>query len=149
MSLTRFVLRGFRRPREVVDSALGKLERQVMDELWRRGRETSVREMHAAFGGALAYTTVMTTLDRLHKKGVLERRKEGRAFLYAPGVSRSQFAHQMASDVIDGLLGQGVTAEPVLSSIVDAVSDRDRALLDDLERLVKEKRRALRGRSAP
>jgi predicted transcriptional regulator len=146
MSLTRFVLRGFRKPGEVVRTALGELERRVMEELWRRGAECSVRDVHAAFADALAYTTVMTTLDRLYRKGILERRRDGRAFLYRPHLSREQFEGQVASDMIDGLLGLvDARPAPVLLSIVDAVGRRDAELLDELERLVREKRRELRG----
>lgn len=140
MKSPRFTLRGFRRPREVVRLALGKLERGVMEEIWKRG-ESNVRDVHAAFGERAAYTTLMTTLDRLYKKGLLERRKEGRAFLYSPRVSREEFEQSMAQDMIDGLLGH--KAEPVLACIVEAVGERDRSLLDELDRLIKEKRRQL------
>ena len=144
MKVPLFTLRGFKRPREAVKSALGKLERGVMEEIWKRG-ETNVREIHSAFGGRAAYTTLMTTLDRLHKKGLLERRKEGRAFLYAPRFSREEFTHSVARDVIDGLLGNtdGET-KPVLACIVDAVGERDSRMLDELEKLLKEKRRKLK-----
>jgi predicted transcriptional regulator len=144
MKRPQFTLRGFRRPREVMFPALGKLEREVMEETWRRG-EISVREMHRAFDERTAYTTLMTTLDRLHKKGLLARRKDGRAFLYSPSVSREQFKQGVAEDVIEGLLSLGTeSVEPVLACIVEAVSEHDRDLLDELDRLVKEKKRELR-----
>ncbi len=144
MKSPRFLLRGFRRPSEVASLALGKLERQVLDEAWRRG-EVSVREVFVAFDEQVAYTTLMTTLDRLYKKKLLARRKDGRAFLYCPAVSREEFEHGIREDVIDGLLGHGAEAiEPVLACIVDTVSERDRELLDELDRLVKEKKRQLR-----
>jgi predicted transcriptional regulator len=124
--------------------ALGKLERAVMEETWRRG-EISVREMHRAFDERTAYTTLMTTLDRLHKKGLLARRKDGRAFIYSPSVSREQFKQGVAEDVIEGLLSLGTeSVEPVLACIVEAVSEHDRDLLDELDRLVREKKRELR-----
>ena len=84
----------------------------------------------------------MTTLARLYKKGFLNRRKEGRAFFYSPRFTQAELERGLAEDVIDGLLSAG-TVEPVLACIVDAVSDRDRELLDELERLVQEKRRTL------
>lgn len=113
-----------------------------MEEVWRRG-EVSVRELHGHFGARAAYTTLMTTLDRLYKKRLLARRKQGRAFLYAPILSRAEFERGVASDVIGALLGAGADAEPVLACIVETVSDRDRELLDELERLVHEKKREL------
>src|SRR5215213_4289722 len=144
MKTSRFLLRGFRRPREIACFALGKLERQVMEETWRLG-EVSVRDIHRTFDQQIAYTTLMTTLDRLFKKKLLERRKDGRAFVYAPVVSREDLDRGIKEDVVDGLLGHGADGvEPVLACIVDTISERDRELLDELDRLVQEKKRELR-----
>lgn len=146
MKTPRFLLRGFRRPSELASLALGKLERLVLEEAWQRG-ELSVRDVFVAFGENVAYTTLMTTLDRLYKKKLLDRRKDGRAFLYSAALSRAEFEHGIREDVIDGLLGHGAEGiEPVLACIVDTVSARDRELLDELDRLVKEKKRELRRR---
>jgi len=143
MKAPRFFLRGFRRPREVASLALGKLERQVLEQTWQRG-EVSVRDVYVAFEERVAYTTLMTTLDRLYKKQILDRRKDGRAFFYSPTVSNEEFEHGIREDVIDGLLGRGAEGiQPVLACIVDTVSERDRKSLDELERLVKEKKREL------
>jgi predicted transcriptional regulator len=127
--------------RDVLGGALGKLERAVMDVMWRRSGEASVGDVRAAVGGRLAYTTFMTTLDRLYKKGLLSRRKERRAYLYSPRISREQLDRGVAADVIDGLLGGDPrAARPILSCFVEAVSQRDRRLLDELDRLVRQKR---------
>ncbi|HEX8070061.1 MAG TPA: BlaI/MecI/CopY family transcriptional regulator [Pyrinomonadaceae bacterium] len=148
MRVPDFRLLGFRRPSAAVLPALGKLEREVMQAAWRRG-ELSVRDVHDEFGGRIAYTTLMTTLDRLYKKNLLDRRKDGRAFIYAPRVTPEELERGIAQDVLDALLGRGGgEVEPVLACIVDAVSEHDRELLDELERLVREKRRQLR-RNAP
>ena len=122
-------------------AALGPLERQVLDETWRRG-EVSVRDICLTFGEQIAYTTIMTTLDRLYKKRLLDRRKSGRAYLYSPAVSREQLETGIREDVIEGLL-DGTGIQPVLACIVNAVSERDREMLDELERLVQEKKRQL------
>jgi predicted transcriptional regulator len=144
MKTPRFLLRGFKRPSEVASLALGKLERRVLEEAWRRP-ELTVRDVYVTFGEDIAYTTLMTTLDRLYKKKLLQRRKDGRAFIYSRSVSREEFEHGIREDVIDGLLGRGAEGvEPVLACIVDAISDRDRELLDELDRLIKEKRRELK-----
>ena len=142
MKVPHFTLFGFRRPREVVGSALGKLEKTVLEEVWRRGR-VSASDIYRGFGGRTAYTTWMTTLDRLYKKGLLKREKEGRAYFYTPSLTREEFERGVAEDVLDGLLGRADGAEPLLACIVDAVGERDRALLDELHRLVEEKRREL------
>ena len=146
MKTSRFLLRGFRRPREIACFALGKLERQVLEETWRLG-EVSVRDIHRAFEERIAYTTLMTTLDRLFKKNLLSRRKDGRAFFYSAAVSKEDLEQGIKADVVDGLLGHGADeVQPVLACIVDTITERDRELLDELERLVQEKKREL-GRS--
>jgi predicted transcriptional regulator len=148
VSLPRFFLHPFRRPGGL--SPLGRLEGRVLDELWRRPEGACVRDVQTAFAGTLAYTTLMTTLDRLHRKGVLDRRKAGRAYVYTPRWSREELERVLASDLIGSLLaGDAHAAEPVLSCIVDAVSERDRLLLDELDRLVKEKRRRLGRKRRP
>ena len=127
--------------------ALGRLEQQVMDDLWGRGRPASVRDVREGLGADLAYTTLMTTLDRLYKKGLLERTKDGRAFLYAPRVSREQLQRGLLTRFLDELLGRGTeTARPALSTLVEAVSQADRQLLDQLERMVAEERRRRGGK---
>jgi predicted transcriptional regulator len=142
----RFLFRGFRRPRAALESALGQLERSVLERLWALGQEASVRDLQKAFAGEPAYTTLMTTLDRLFKKGLLDRRRDGRAFLYRPRVTPDQLRQDLAADVIDSLLGHGPeAARPVLSTFIDAVEVRDAALLDELESLIRERRRRGRG----
>ena len=143
MPFPKFTIRGFRSPREAVVASLGTLERKTLEEVWRQN-EVNVRDVVVALGDTNAYTTVMTTLDRLYKKGYLNRRKEGRAFLYTAKMSREQLRVGIAGDVITGLIdGATKHVEPVLACIVDAVSDKDRELLDELERLVKAKKASL------
>ena len=139
MKIPKFRLRGFSRPSEAILNSLGKLEREAMDEVWRQ-KEVNVRAVEVALGERVAYTTIMTTLDRLYKKGFLDRRKEGRAFFYTPRFTLNELERGMAEDVIDNLLSVGTSQiEPVLACIVDAVSDHDRDLLDELARLVQAK----------
>lgn len=121
------------------DARLGPLETRVLDALWTRGCPSSVRDLQPLFAGT-AYTTLMTTLDRLHRKGVLARTKAGRAFLYAPLATRDGFHAARASGTLASMLAGPAGARPLLSCFVDAVSSRDQALLDELERLIREKR---------
>jgi predicted transcriptional regulator len=120
-------------------SLFGALELRVLDALWRRGGEVAVRDIQAEFPGS-AYTTLMTTMDRLHRKGVLERRKIGRAFVYRPVSSRQELESGLVTRALQPLL-QGESAQPILSFFVEEVSRQDERLLDELERLVREKRR--------
>lgn len=141
----RILLRGFRPPEDGLPG-LGPLERQVLDVVWRM-RGASVHEARGALGGTSAYTTVMTVLDRLYKKGLLERTRRGRAFIYSAAASSDQLQSSMAMGLLGKLLGRGSeAAAPVLSSLVDTVGARDHKLLDDLDRLIQEKRRQLKRR---
>jgi predicted transcriptional regulator len=82
----------------------------------------------------------MTTMERLHKKGVLDREKSGRAFIYRPINTRAELESGLITRAIQPLLSSE-SARPVLSCFVDEVSRHDERLLDELERLVQEKRR--------
>jgi predicted transcriptional regulator len=143
MPLSKFKIKGFRSPREAVIASLGTLERSTLEEVWRQ-KEVNVRDVVRAFDDRFAYTTVMTTLDRLYKKGYLERKKVERAYVYSAVMSDEQLQTGIVNDVLMGMI-EGATrnVEPVLACIVDAVSDKDRELLDDLERLIKAKKAAL------
>jgi predicted transcriptional regulator len=104
-------------------------------------------EMVASFNDEIAYTTLMTTLDRLYKKGYLERRKVDRAFVYKALHTPEELQRGITGDVITGLIdGATRNAQPVLACIVDAVSEKDRELLDELERLIKEKKESLKAK---
>ncbi len=104
---------------------LGPLERRVLEALWGRAKEARVRDLQSSFP-EIAYTTLMTTLDRLHRKGVLDRVPDGRAFAYRVRVTR---------------------AEAMLSFLIDEVGPLDAEALDALERLVRERRRKMEEQS--
>jgi len=122
---------------------LGPLEQQLLSLLWTRGNAT-VREILDAGDIKLAYTTVMTTLDRLFKKQLLNRIAEGRAFRYSPRYTQEELEKAAVGETIRQLLGSGATAALPLSYLVEAVSEHDARLLDDLQRLLDQKRRDLR-----
>lgn len=139
----RFLFWGFKSSRQILESGLGALEREVMAIAWQSG-EMSVRDACEQLSAPIAYTTVMTTMDRLFKKGLLARRKVGRAFVYRAAATRDEMEGAVATELVQSLLQRdGSEPLPILSSLVDAVSDRDRALLDELERLIREKRRSV------
>ncbi len=122
---------------------LGPLEAQVLEVLWSRPEPLTVRDVQNAFP-ALAYTTVMTTLDRLYRKGFLQRQRHGRAFAYHVRHSREELLAQLASDRIVELLPSDGSSRAILSMFVEAVGRRDAALLEELEMLVRAQRRRLR-----
>jgi predicted transcriptional regulator len=122
---------------------LGPLEQRTLDRLWARGSAT-VRELVEDDAEDLAYTTLMTTLDRLYKKGVLTRTEDGRAFRYAPRLSREELHREAAGEAFRELLDASPAASLPLSSLVEVLGERDAKLLDDLGELVQRKRRELK-----
>ena len=124
---------------------LGPFEQRLLQELWSRGSAT-VRELLADGQIRQAYTTVMTTVDRLYKKGMLNRTTEGRAFRYTPRQTPGEMQKVAAFEGIRQLLGSGAPTALPLSYLVEAVSEHDAQLLDELQLLVETKRRELQKR---
>ena len=122
---------------------LGHLESLIMDVIWSRG-DSNVKDVVEQLERPLAYTTVMTTLDRLFKKGMLDRRKAERAFIYAPRFTKPEWERQRAGQLVAGFLA-GPTGDLLISCLLDQVS-RDPSALDELERKIQIKRKELDGR---
>ena len=117
-----------------------------MKVVWRTD-EATVRDVYEALQETrpVAYTTVMTTLDRLYKKGLVHRKRDGRAFIYTAALERHELETTMTTGLVNGMLAGGPGAtRPFLSNLVDAVGDSDNGLLDELERLVRDKRERLK-----
>src|SRR3954452_10403958 len=103
----------------------GPLEITVLEILWANG-ESNVHDVVQRLNRPLAYTTVMTTLDRLYKKGLLNRRKSERAFLYVPRLSRREFEHKRAGSFVAGFFaGPEASNELLISCLIDAVGQHD------------------------
>jgi predicted transcriptional regulator len=128
-------------------SSLGSLEARVMKLLWARG-ESSVRDVCESIDRPLAYTTVMTTLERLFKKGLLHRCKSGRAFLYSPAMDREEWERRRAGGMVAAFLdGRNGSRDLLVSSLLDAIGRHDAALLDELEKKIRRRRKQLNDRS--
>jgi len=123
--------------------ALGSLELELMEILWAR-HDCSVRDVVAKLSRPLAYTTVMTTLDRLYKKGLLDRRKFQRAFVYCPRLSRQDWERHRAGNLVAGFLaGPHPSRDVLVSCFLDAVGTHDPALLDELEKKIRVRRKQI------
>jgi predicted transcriptional regulator len=105
--------------------AAGQLEAAVLEELQRAGAALSPGEVRERLGGALAYTTVVTILTRLHVKGLLSRHKSGRVYRYAPVADQPGLAARRMARVLD----EEADREAVLARFVSSLSDRDEELL--------------------
>jgi predicted transcriptional regulator len=119
---------------------LGFLERELMEHVWKLD-EVSVTDVHDQLAGRLAYTTIMTTLDRLFKKGILQRRKQGRAFIYSARFTREQFKQGMVKKALSYLLEEhNKETAPLMAYLVETFKEHDARLLDELERLIQQSR---------
>jgi len=125
------------------DSAtlLGPLERQIHRAVWARGTAT-VREVLEDGAIWQSYSTIMTTMDRLFRKGLLGRVLEGKAFRYSARYSPEEIERGAAMSGIRRLLGSEY-ASLHLSYLVEAVSAKDEKLLDELQALVERQRAEL------
>lgn len=121
---------------------LGRLESEVLRVLWGKG-ESSVREVMEHLDRPLAYTTVMTTLDRLFKKGLLERHMAERSFRYVACIPRRE-----PQPPGTGLFQPQATRDLLVSHLLDTVCAYDESLLDELERNIAERRRQLESRTS-
>jgi predicted transcriptional regulator len=130
-----------------LEAMFGPLELRVLEALWARPSAACVRDLQPDFPG-VAYTTLMTTLDRLFRKGTLSRAKVGRAFYYTPKATHDEMMSDLAGSTFKTLMPNDASAmRPILSMFVDTVGRQDEALLDELEALVRERRQELKGRA--
>ena len=118
---------------------LGDLEAEVMKIVWKTDKVT-VRDVYEKLCPEknLAYTTIMTIMSRLAEKGLLQKEPQGNAYLYTPAISESDFAKQVVSEVLDGLLEE--FSEPAISHMVDKLGAEDAVKLEKLEQIIKERR---------
>ena len=105
----------------------GELEAVITDRLWQRGRPVPVREVAGDLRDerGLAYTTVMTVMENLHRKGWLRRERDGRAWRYEPTGSRSGYTAALMNDA----LGTTADRRTALAHFVFQMSPHDAALL--------------------
>src|SRR6266545_6003470 len=111
----------------------GELEAAVLSVLWQAGRALSPSEVQQALAGQagapeLSYSTVVTILSRLHAKKALERRREGRAFRYAPVADEAGLAARRLAAMLD----KAPDRQAVLSRFVADMSGSDEQLVRDL-----------------
>lgn len=121
---------------------LHELEATIMDIVWSRGlRAFAVSDLLSILERErdIAYTTVMTTLGRLHEKGLLEREREGKRYLYSPKLGREEFLEATAREVLDG----AVDSRQAIAMLAEKVSEASSNELDELEALIHRRREEL------
>lgn len=119
---------------------LGELESLVMEQAW-HAEPLTARDVHGALNQSdreRAYTTIMTTMDRLFHKGLLSRSLRGNAWLYTPKVARAAYERALAGALAERIVGEH--GDVGLAAFVD-VAAADEGLLNRLAALVDERRR--------
>jgi predicted transcriptional regulator len=123
---------------------LHELEATIMDVIWSKKLESfpvsdvlSVLEKRRT----IAYTTVMTTIVRLHGKGLLDRARDGKRYLYSPKLTREQFLESTAREVLNGSVG----GHQVIAMLAEKVCEASAGELDELEALIRRRREELEG----
>jgi len=120
---------------------LGELEAAILAVLWDSEAKLSVRQVHECLerAHALAYTTVMTVLDRLFDKGLVTREKDGKAFLYWPVLTREAYLGSRAARMLTEL--EVPVQRDVLMAFLDSAEHADPAVLDELSALIQARRK--------
>ena len=117
---------------------LGELEARIMEAVWQLGAPTG-HDLCAALGPGAHYKTVLTVANRLVEKGLLTRELAGhRAFRYRATESRDAFLDRVADSVARGLVGD--FGRPSLARLVQVADEVNPTFLDELERLVRERK---------
>jgi predicted transcriptional regulator len=125
--------------------SMGPLEQRVLSAMWKQPDGITIRELRDRAKIGRAYITIVTTLNRLRKKGLVDRiALEGArvvTFRYVPRYTVAEAKRDLASNAIRQLLGLDMAGPLLLSHMVEEISKHDAELLDELGRLVDEKRR--------
>jgi predicted transcriptional regulator len=127
-----------------IRTRLHDLEADVMDVVWSRNLDDfAVGDVLRVLERRrdIAYTTVMTTLGRLHEKGLLDRHKDGKRYVYSPRMTREEFLQDTAREVLDGL--EEVGAQQALALLAEKVSEASPDELDELEQMIRRRRKEL------
>jgi predicted transcriptional regulator len=120
----------------LVKSSLGRLEQEVLNVVCRIG-ESSARQVLKQMPHPLAYTTVMTTMARLYRKGLLSRRVSGKSFLYTSRLSSAQLELQFARDLLRALTRcMEIASDQLAAATVDVLHRQRPELLQELRRAI-------------
>lgn len=118
---------------------LGALEREVMELIWSQ-KGTTVREIWQAIKKrrTIAYTTVMTIMDRLFEKKILKRKKQGKTYLYLANSSKTDFLRKTSQKIIADLIND--YGEVAIAQFANAIDQVDPKKLKLLKEKIKAKK---------
>lgn len=117
----------------------GELEAKLMEAVWTLDQPT-VQDVIDHLGGKLNYKTTMTVMNRLVDKGILSRRKVGRAFVYAGTASREELLASVFDKMVRGMFGEGFR-QIALAQMIETADAIDDQLLDDISHLIEQRKK--------
>lgn len=128
----------FRPGKKGIGQIMGELEKEVMDFLWERKRST-VKDVfaHLSSRKTIAYTTIITVMNRLTEKNILKREKHGKFYLFEPIHSKEEYKEIVSETVIRGLLE--IDGEKAMAAFVDSISENPEELRL-LEKMIEERK---------
>ncbi|MDD5434415.1 MAG: BlaI/MecI/CopY family transcriptional regulator [Nitrospira sp.] len=134
------LMQTFKPHRSGLGRVLGDIEKVVMDVIWNKNEATG-REIFEEVGRdkQLAFTTVLTVMDRLLKKGLIKRVKHDRLFVYTATMSRDDFVRQVSHEVLEGIFE--ISSGSAASSFVEILYKTNPEEIESLTRLIEEKKR--------
>lgn len=134
--MTSFINR-FRPGEKGLERILGKLESEIMEIIWCK-KNCAIRDVHSALESdrKIAYTTVLTVMSRLFKKGLVSRYKDGQAFIYEPAVSKEELEERTVVDVLKGVFSSD--SRMAMTHFVDELA-KDEEGLKQLHELIVQR----------
>ncbi len=144
--MNKLVAKNFRFTDKGLGKVLGHLEQDIMNVLWARegatGKEVLVEIRRSR---KIAITTVLTVLERLTKKGLVEKAKGESVYIFKPVYTKDEFTREVSQAVLEGVLE--LWSGPAVASFVDILAQKDPKELDRLSRIISTKKLELEKRS--
>lgn len=126
--------------KEGLDQVFGKLEKPIMETLWIKG-ESSVRDILEELNNSQGqtYSTLITVMNRLSNKGLLEKKKVGKTFFYTPAYTKAELLDIVSKKVIQGI--SELSLQTTILNFIDYISSKDSKELDHLSELIKNRKK--------
>jgi predicted transcriptional regulator len=140
--MTKYRANNFRSSKKGLGKVLGHLEEEIMEVLWKRGESTGKEVLRDIRQNRdIAFTTVLTVLERLTKKGLVKRTKGAAGNTFSPILTKKEFTREVSEEVLEGVVE--LWKGSAVASFVDILAQRDPKELDRLSRLIEEKKMEL------
>ncbi|MEP9410344.1 MAG: BlaI/MecI/CopY family transcriptional regulator [Candidatus Brocadia sp.] len=124
-----------------LNHVLGSLEKDIMEVLWKRG-ESSVKDILDTFpvDRNISYSAVITVTNRMTNKGLLKKRKMGKAYFYTPVYDKEQFFEIVSKKVVEGI--SGFSLQSAMVHFADYMSQMDPEKIEYFSKLIESKRQS-------